>query len=60
MRDTAADRQKVIEHLETALTLSDELNQPVLGYLIERAIDEARAADFPISSVDAKPALSNI
>jgi hypothetical protein len=46
MRDVSKDRAGVISHLEAALGLVNELNQGVLAYLIERAIDEARALDF--------------
>ena len=46
MRDNAKNRAEIISLLEKALGLANELNQGVLGYLIERAIDEARALDF--------------
>ncbi len=39
-------RGKMIELLEQALTLSEELNDGVTGYLIERSIDQARSAFF--------------
>ncbi len=39
-----AKRVQMIEHLEAALALSDEIKDSVTGYLIERALDEARAA----------------
>jgi hypothetical protein len=55
MRDAAADRQKIIEQLESALAAANELNQAVLAYLIERAIDEARAADFRALASRRKP-----
>jgi hypothetical protein len=38
----------MIEHLEAALALADELHDSLTGYLIERALDEARAGDFQI------------
>jgi uncharacterized phage-like protein YoqJ len=37
-------RDQMIEHLEAALALADELKDGATGYLIERALDEARAA----------------
>jgi hypothetical protein len=46
MRDTAKHRAKIIEHLETALTLCDQASEPIVGYLIERALDEARGSDW--------------
>jgi hypothetical protein len=42
MRDTAADRGKIIEHLEAALAPSEETRDAALGYLIESAVEEAR------------------
>ena len=44
MRDTAKDRVEIIEHLEKALLLSEQASEPIVGYLIERALDEATAA----------------
>jgi hypothetical protein len=38
-------RRRMIEHLEAALALADELRDSVTGYLIETALDQARA-DF--------------
>jgi hypothetical protein len=46
MRDTAEDRRAIIEHLQAALDRCDGAGLPVLKYLIERALDEARAADW--------------
>jgi hypothetical protein len=40
-------RDRMIEYLERALALADELNDSTTGYLIERALDEARAAMVP-------------
>jgi hypothetical protein len=40
-------RDQVIEHLVAALALADEINDTATGYLIERALDEARAAIVP-------------
>jgi DNA-binding ferritin-like protein len=44
MHDQSEQRRKLIEHLESAMQLADEMGQPVTAYLIERALDEARAA----------------
>ena len=44
MRDTAKYRAEIIEHLEKALTLCEQASEPIVGYLIERALDEARAS----------------
>jgi hypothetical protein len=46
MRDTAKHRAEIIDHLEKALSLCDQASQPIVGYLIERALDEARAAHW--------------
>ena len=46
MRDTAKYRAEIIEHLETALALCDQASEPIVGYLIERALDEARASHW--------------
>jgi DNA-binding ferritin-like protein len=46
MRDDAEKRGKLIRQLEDALALIEELNDPMTGYLIERALDEARAQQF--------------
>ena len=40
-------RDQMIEHLVAALALADEINHTTTGYLIERALDEARAAIVP-------------
>jgi ribosome maturation protein Sdo1 len=40
-------RDQMIEHLVAALALADEINDTATGYLIERALDEARAAIVP-------------
>ena len=44
MEHQSERRQELIEHLETAMRLADEMGQPITAYLIERALDEARAA----------------
>jgi hypothetical protein len=43
MRDTAAEREAIVARLSEALALADELREAELAYLIERALDEARA-----------------
>ena len=37
---------RLIRQLEDALALTEELNDPMTGFLIERALDEARAQQF--------------
>ncbi|MGA7455127.1 MAG: hypothetical protein WBW73_29085 [Rhodoplanes sp.] len=46
MTEFERKRDQMIEHLEAALVLADELHDSLTGYLIERALDEARAGDF--------------
>jgi DNA-binding ferritin-like protein len=46
MIDAAQRRGEVIKHLEHALALADELQDATTGYLIERALDEARTRQF--------------
>ena len=46
MRDDAEKRGKLIRQLEDALALTEVLNDPMTGFLIERALDEARAQKF--------------
>ena len=46
MMDDAEKRGHLIRHLEEALTLADEIQDGQTGYLIERALDEARARQF--------------
>jgi hypothetical protein len=41
-------RQTIIKLLTTAEKLAQDLSEPVLSYLIERAIDEARAGISPL------------
>ena len=45
-------RAKMLEHLEAALAITDELQSGTIGYLIERALDQARAEVWP-SDLDA-------
>jgi hypothetical protein len=46
MTDTAETRGKLIRHLEEALVLADEVGDAHTGFLIERALDEARSRQF--------------
>jgi hypothetical protein len=43
MIDDAEKRGKIIKHLEEALAIADEIRDGNTGFLIERALDEARA-----------------
>ena len=40
-------RNKLLEHLEAALAICDELNDGLAGYLVERALDQVRADTWP-------------
>ena len=46
MIDSAEKRGHLIGHLEEALALADELRDGQTGFLIERALDEARSRQF--------------
>jgi len=46
MQDSATQRAKAIDHLEQALLFAEAIEEPILGYLIERALDEARASQM--------------
>jgi hypothetical protein len=46
MTDKAAKRGQLIRHLEEALALADEIEDGQTGFLIERALDEARSRQF--------------
>ena len=46
MIDDADKRGHLIRHLEDALALADEIEDGRTGYLIERALDEARSRQF--------------
>jgi hypothetical protein len=46
MTDEAEKRGQLIRHLEDALALADEIEDGQTGFLIERAIDEARSRQF--------------
>jgi hypothetical protein len=50
MIDSAQKRGEIIKHLENALALADELEDGATGYLIERALDEARSRQFRLSA----------
>jgi hypothetical protein len=60
MMDDAEKRGQLIRHLEDALTLADEIRDGHTGYLIERALDEARAPCVvmaPDRATDSRPQL---
>jgi len=44
--DEAEKRGQLIRHLEEALALADEMEDGQTGFLIERALDEARSRQF--------------
>ena len=46
MSDTAEKRGQIIRLLEEAFALADEIEDGNTGYLIERALDEARSRHF--------------
>jgi hypothetical protein len=46
MIDSAQKRGELIRHLEDALALADEIQDGQTGFLIERALDEARSRQF--------------
>ena len=46
MTDEADKRGQLIRHLEDALALADEIEDGETGFLIERALDEARSRQF--------------
>ena len=46
MIDAPAKRGELIKHLEEAMVIADELEDGTTGYLIQRALDEARAQYF--------------
>jgi hypothetical protein len=48
--DAAEKRGVLIKLLEDALALADEMEDGKTGYLIERALDEARTVQFRLSS----------
>jgi hypothetical protein len=46
MTNVAEKRGQLIKFLEEALAVSDEIEDANTGFLIERALDEARASQF--------------
>jgi hypothetical protein len=46
MIESAERRGQLIKHLEDAFALTDELQDGEIGFLIERALDEARSRQF--------------
>jgi hypothetical protein len=52
MIDPASKRGELIKHLEDAMAIADELRDGTTGYLIERALDEARAQYFRLPGSD--------
>jgi hypothetical protein len=46
MIDPASRLGEIIKHLEDAMAVADELTDGTTGFLIERALDEARAQYF--------------
>lgn len=46
MLDAAELRGRMIALLEQALMMADELQDATTGYLIERALDDARSQQF--------------
>src|SRR5262249_15416762 len=52
MTDHAEKRGQLIRHLEDAPVLADEIEDDQTGFLIERALDEARSRHFrPIAGI---------
>jgi hypothetical protein len=49
LTDTAEKRGQLIRHLEDALALADEIEDGQAGFLIERALDEARSRQFRLA-----------
>jgi len=46
MIDSAQKRGEIVKHLEDGIALADELEDGATGYLIERALDEARSRQY--------------
>lgn len=40
-------QEKLLEHLDAAQAITDELGDGETGYLVERALDEARSVAWP-------------
>jgi len=51
VKTEAERRSRVVKHLEDALHLTKELNDPTTEHLIERALTEARTQQFRPPSV---------
>ena len=49
MTEEADKRGQLIRHLEDALALADEIEDGETGFLIERALDEARSRQFRLT-----------
>jgi DNA-binding ferritin-like protein len=49
MSNSPDKRGQIIKLLEQALALADELGDGNTGYLIERALDEARSRQFRLA-----------
>ena len=49
MLDEADKRGQLVRHLENALALADEIEDGETGFLIERALDEARSRQFRLT-----------
>jgi hypothetical protein len=47
-------RAKLMEHLEAAQALADETRDGVVGYMVERALDQLRADSWP-GNLDVPP-----
>jgi hypothetical protein len=52
MIDPVTKRGDLIKHLEDAMAIADELEDGMTGYLIEMALDEARAQWFRLPAGD--------
>lgn len=46
MKDTTPQRAELLMHLEAAVKIAEELGQSVCAYLAERALDEAKSANW--------------
>lgn len=46
-KDVATLREDLLKHLEAALAIADETADGVVGYHVERALDELRAIMLP-------------
>lgn len=52
MQDRSSEFDRLVEHLQNAMKIARELEQNTLTFLIDRAIDEARAAAVPFVQPD--------